>query len=457
MRKLLLISYRFPPETYPLAISLEGVVRRLSESWEVDVVTAAEGTPSMPNVRVHRVPPRSNQRLHRVLGRARLDKVAHLLTWPDPFGPWVAPALETAARLVSERAHDAALVFMMPFSTGFVGTALKARTGIPLVMNLDDSPTCSDMHPAYPSRLHYTRSQRMEEAFIAGSDRVVYVSETNRARIAASVDDALRERIQLVRCSAEPPDLDASARQQALRRRADDTFRIVYTGAMTGWYDLDPRPASLAKRAFQAWERLGQYEHAPLDRRTHSPVFVGQAVQKVIEAHPEWAGRIQVDVYGNTYPDAITRQVLDAYGVADVVNLHGRIPPDEVPQRTAEASLLFLALPDRPDGTPGGRISLKTYEYVMTDRPILAAVPPGENRAFLQSVDGVFLTEPTGVSEMAASIESLAARQFAGTPTSVDRPEMRAAFDSSARADALSRILCDAAGLPVRDQVAALS
>lgn len=457
MRKLLLISYRFPPETYPLAISLDGVVRHLSKSWEVDVVTAAEGTPPMPNLRVHRVPPRSNQYLHRLLGRVRLDKLAHLLTWPDPFRPWVAPALEKATELVSERQHDAALVFMMPFSTGFVGTALKARTGIPLVMNLDDSPTCSDMHPTYPSRLHYIRSQRMENAFIQGSDRVVYVSETNRNRIAASLDAVMRDRVKVVRCSAEPPDLNEAARQEASRRRSDGTFRIVYTGAMTGWYDLDPRPASLAKRVFQVWERLGQYKHASLDRRTHSPVFVGKAVKQIFEAHPEWVGRIQIDVYGNTYPEAITRRVLDEYGVTDIVNLHGRIPPDEVPHRTAEASLLFLALPDRPDGTPGGRISLKTYEYVMTNRPILAAVPPGENRAFLQSVDGVFLTEPTGVSEMAASIESLAARQFAGKPTSINRPQMRAAFDSSARADALSSILCYAARLPAGNPVAALS
>jgi len=171
---------------------------------------------------------------------------------------------------------------------------------------------------------------------------------------------------------------------------------------------------------------------------------VGNAIRRVVEAHPEWDGRIRVDIYGNTYPQSVVNRVLEAHGLTDIVHVHGRIPPSEVPARTQEADLLFLTLPDRVDGTPGGRISLKTYEYLMTDRPILATVPPGENRDFLRDKPGTYLTAPTDVEAMAEVISSLVAERFAGRTLSVERPGLQEAFSGAARAQALTSVLHDA-------------
>ena len=66
----------------------------------------------------------------------------------------------------------------------------------------------------------------------------------------------------------------------------------------------------------------------------------------------------------------------------------------------ARADLLFFTLPRRPDGSRGGRISAKTYEYLLTDRPILAAVPRGENWDYLQGKPGVWLMEPDDEAAM---------------------------------------------------------
>ncbi|HHP7239789.1 glycosyltransferase [Longibacter sp.] len=450
MPRLLLISYRFPPESYPLANSLAGVVRHLQTEWDVDVVTAAEGAISTGSVRIHHVPGCAQGRLSEVLRQLRLDKLDNLMTWPDPYRAWVDPALEKASSLVDRHQHDAAIVFMMPFSSGFVGTALKSRTGIPLVLNLDDSPTCSDMHPAYPSRWHYRQSIRLEDMFIRASDRVIYVSEHNRDRVAARHPASFRERLRVIRCSADPPDVGPSAipvsgAGTGRDASSDDVFRIVYTGAMTGWYALDPMPRSPSKRLYQAWNRIGQHRLTTLDRKTHSPVYIGQAIQRVLRRNPTWRGRVYLDVFGNTYPDDVTQRVLADYGVSDVVRLHGRIKPDAVRTETSSADLLFMSLPDRLDGSPGGRISLKTYEYALTDRPILAALPDGENRSFLTAVPGVHLTGPSDSTAMADVIEDLAHRTFDGEDLSVSRPKLRKQVSSEARARAISDLLFEVA------------
>lgn len=450
--RLLLISYRFPPEPYPLANSLAGVVRHLQTEWDIDVVTAARDARSSGRVHIHHVPECAESRLHRALRALRLDKVDNLLTWPDTYRSWVEPALDTAEALVHRRQHDVAIVFMMPFSAGSVGTALNERTGIPLVLNLDDSPTCSDMHPTYPSRWHYRKAVQMEDRFIRTADRVIYVSQHNRDRVAARQPESLRDRLHMIRCSAdvpdsEPPSLRASTSSSNGNATPDSVFRIVYTGAMTGWYDLDSRPPSLPKRLYHAWNRLGRYRLGHLDRRTHSPVYIGQAIQQVLRRNPAWRDRVYLDVFGNTYPDDITERVLAEYGVSDVVRLHGRIKPDAVQNETSSADLLFMSLPDRLDNTPGGRISLKTYEYALTDRPILAALPDGENRSFLAAVPGVHLTRPSDSTAMADVIENLAQRAFAGEDVSVSRPGLRNQISSEARARAISTVLRDVAGI----------
>ena len=77
-----------------------------------------------------------------------------------------------------------------------------------------------------------------------------------------------------------------------------------------------------------------------------------------------------------------------------VVDVFGPVAHAQIADIIARADLLFITLPKRLDGSPGGRISAKTYEYLATDRPILAAVPRGENWDYLADKPGVWLVAP---------------------------------------------------------------
>ncbi len=443
---LLAISQSFPPETTPTAIRSSKLLARLGDRWDITVETEAqrphpgEGRPHPGDgVRVEVVRSWRPRRLLAGLRRLRLDKLVELIVWPDESIFWVPPAILTGRRLIKETAPDAIVVFMMPYSAGLAGIALAKLSGLPLVLNLDDSLTCTDMHPHYPTRLHYRLARALEDFYERRADALVYVSRTNLEEVKARQSESTAEKLQLVRYGADARDF----RPQAARS-AD--FEIAYVGAMSGWWALigQGAPQGRLRRVYGAWSRLGRYERTVLDQRTSSPAIVGQAILDSIAEHPVLAGRVSLTVYGNPYPAAVAARALASAGVESVVKVLGPFPHEEVADIVCRADLLFLTLPARVDGSRGGRISAKTYEYLMTDRPILAALPQGENWDYLEDKPGVWLVDPDDRERMKEIIAELAAAKFDGRVLTFDRGRLREQISYDTRAAEFANVIAAA-------------
>ena len=426
---LLCISQSFAPNTTPTAIRASELLAQLSARWRVAVVTEARSGDGAGAVRVRSVRSRRPTRVFALLRRLRLGKLIELLVWPDESIFWTLPAILAGRRLIKELAPSAIVVFMMPYSAGLVGVVLARISGLPLIVNLDDSLTCTDMHPYFPTRLHYRLARRLEDFYAARADAVVYVSQTNLDAVRARNPASIREKFRLVRYGAA--DVDASRPPQ---RSAG--FEIAYVGAMSGWWALIDSDASSdpLKRLFRAWTQLGRHELTRLEQRTSSPAVIGAAITEAIGEHPDWSGRVRLQIHGNPYPAEVVAQALARSGLEQVVAVGGPVPHERVAAILADADLLFLTLPKRLDGSRGGRISAKTYEYLASDRPILAAVPPGENWDYLEGRPGVWLLDPEDREGMREVIVQLAAAKFAGAPQSFDRTQLRAGLSYEARA-----------------------
>jgi glycosyltransferase involved in cell wall biosynthesis len=441
---LLCLSQSFSPETTPTAIRASKLVEKLSERWDVTVLT--EAPRSSPNeaprssaddrVRVEVVRGRRPKRLFTALRRLRANKLLELLVWPDDAIFWVLPAVLAGRRVVREREPEAIVVFMMPYSAGLAGVLLSRLTGLALILNLDDSPTCTDMHPYFPTRLHYRLARALEDFYARRGDAVVYVSQRNLDAVRSRQDERVREKLQLVRYGADPADFRP-------REQSSEDLEIAYVGAMSGWWAVisDRAPASRLKRLYAAWTRFGRYERVPLDHRTSSPVIAGGAILDVLAEHPGWAGRVKLTVYGNPYDTSVVARALARAGVEEVATVLDPVPHAEVSAIICAADLLFITLPNRPDRSPGGRISAKTYEYLMTDRPILAAVPPGENWDYLSGKPGVWLLEPDDREGMKAVIAELAQAKLAGQPLRFDREHLRAELSYRTRAEQFAQVI----------------
>jgi glycosyltransferase involved in cell wall biosynthesis len=291
------------------------------------------------------------------------------------------------------------------------------------------------MHPYFPSRLHYRLAKTLEDSYARRADAVVYVSETNLDAVRARIPEDDAEKLHLVRYGAD----SILARAQPTRG-AD--FEIVYVGAMSGWWTLiGEQSQSQLKRIYRGWARLGRYSLTSLDQRTSSPAIIGRAILDAIAAHADWAGRVKLTIYGNPYSASVVARALESAEVDSVVDVFDPVPHDEVADLLARADLLFLTLPRRVDGSRGGRISAKTYEYLMTDRPILAAVPRGENWDYLAGRPGVWLVEPDDERSMREVISELAAAKFAGEAHAFDREGLREQLSYDGRAAELASVI----------------
>jgi hypothetical protein len=143
---------------------------------------------------------------------------------------------------------------------------------------------------------------------------------------------------------------------------------------------------------------------------------------------------VGLTLYGNPYAADVVARALESAGVQSVVSVLDPFPHEQVAGILGRADLLFLTLPARVDGSRGGRISAKTYEYLMTDRPILAALPRGENWDYLADKPGVWLVEPHDEQRMKEVIVELADAKFAGTERTFDRGHLREQLSYETRA-----------------------
>ena len=434
MRRLLCISYRFPPETYPLASRVLHMLEYLEATWSIEAVTAAKQAKVGKNIRIHRVKSKTPSGLIRWLRRRKLGKFINIFFWPDQHVFWILPAYRKALQRIKEERPDLIVLFMMPYSSGLIGLMLKWRTGIPLVFNLNDSPTCADMHPRFSSWIHYRLSVWLENTFIRVADSVIYVSQRNLERVQRRQHESNRGKCVLIRRGASRP-----LAQPAQANSTD--FRILYVGGMSGWHHLAKNRETLSKRLYRWWERVGSFDLARLEYSSHSPVYLGKAVQQLVENGVVQEGRVSIEVIGNSYPRRVIDDVLQDFDLEKIVQVHPPVPHGKVMEHLLRADLLFLALPDRLSGVPGGRISVKTYEYLMTNKPILAAIPEGENKEYLHGRDGVFIVQPRDIEAMREVIKTLALKKHRGESLHIDRYEEQKSLTYETRAHAFKVVL----------------
>jgi glycosyltransferase involved in cell wall biosynthesis len=418
--RVLMVAYHFPPVGGGGVQRASKFARYLADfDVEVAVLTGPGGmdgrwTPPDPTmladvegIEVIRVPgpvpAATSGGMRRRIGTA--------LAARDEFTRWWIGSIE---RYGPDAARGADLILgeLVPYETAFGIESLARRLGLPWVADLQD-PWALDEMWLYPSALHRAIDRRRMRKTFATAAAVVMNTPEAAKRVVGAFPELANRPVASITNGFDQADFEGLQ-----PGRDDDAFRIVHTGTLHT--ELGAR-----HRASGRWRRIAGGMPVPeVDFLTRSHVFLLEAVERLFAHDPTLRGSVEVHLAGVTTPDDEAAAAGHSF-----VKFHGYVAHEETVSMIRAADLLFLPMHDLPPGLRAGLVPGKAYEYMASGTPILAAVPDGDARDYLEAVGTATVCRPADVSCLEQAIERQLRKQRAGAPRPEPNPSVLARFE----------------------------
>lgn len=183
--------------------------------------------------------------------------------------------------------------------------------------------------------------------------------------------------------------------ERADRCRDGGRFRLVHTG-----YLHTARALSHTGRG--RMRRFLGGERCPVDFRGRSHLFLLRAMERSRELEPELAARLELRLVGVT--SSADQEAVRTSAVADQVRELGYRDHHACVSELVNGDLLFLPMHALPAGHRARIVPGKTYEYLASGRPVLAAVPEGDARDFVLEAEAGDVVDPLDVDGMAVAL-----------------------------------------------------
>jgi glycosyltransferase involved in cell wall biosynthesis len=311
---------------------------------------------------------------------------------------------------------------MSPWESGDAAARLADLLDVPWIADLRD-PWALDEMLAYPSGLHRRLERRRMERLLSRADAVVMNTPEAAAQVRLAFPSLPADRVFAI-----PNGYDAADFARPAPTRTDDAFRIVHTGYLHTEVRQEVRSARLRRLLGGT---LGDVDVLP---RSH--VFLLEAVRRLLRESPEEDLAVEIHLAGELTED--DEREIDL----DVVHTHGYLDHARTVELMRSADLLFLPMHDLPPGRRARIVPGKTYEYLASGRPILAAVPDGDARDLLAEAGTALLCRPSDAHAMKEAIAGrIRARRDGDAPLGPVDPALLARYERRALTHALVGVL----------------
>jgi glycosyltransferase involved in cell wall biosynthesis len=395
--RVLFLAYHFPPIGGGGVQRSVKFARYLPEHGYEPVVVTGPGeafdhwTPhdgtlgaELPDgIEVHRVPGPEPP-----LSKGRRRRAERLLGLQPAFARWWN---ERAVELGCRVGRDADLVYcaVVPYESAEAAATIARLLDKPWVADLQD-PWALDEMWIYPTGIHRGLDRRRMRRLLASADAVVMNTPEAARRVVHTFPELAARQVATI-----PNGFDGSDFAGPVPERDDGVFRIVHTGYLHTEAGRRHRQTAHTRRL------LGGAPIPGVDILTRSHVYLLEAVDRLLAEDPALRSTIEVWFVG-VLSDA-DREVAAR---SRVTRTTGYLAHGESVALLRSADLLFLPMHDLPPGTRAGLVPGKTYEYLATGKPILAAVPDGDARDLLTEAGSARICRPTDSAAMAKAISA---------------------------------------------------
>lgn len=390
MRRVLILTYDFPPRGATAVFRVTKFVRYLPEfGWQPVVVTAtvrggmrddallAQLPPDLEVIRVDNpfAPASAETGAHSAQPsrKAQLRQQLRRLFIPDPQILWT-PAAVRAAQTRLQRGDIAAFMTTAPpYSVHMAGLRLKrAVPHLPWLMDLRD---IWSENPAITDLLTYKLQRAYERACVRTANHITTATDGQRRLVqqAFAVPDT---RISTITNGFDPADFPPMSRAAP---RTDSPLRITYLGTLIG------ARAAATRGLFEALTALTQHGITAADLQVR---LIGLFDPQIYA----WAAPLQTQGLVALMPFKPYAEAVVEMAVADV--------------------LLLITSDDRE-----GRLSQpnKLFEYFATGKPILALTPEGDNAQLVRESGVGIAVQPNATTEIEQRLKELIAQHPTGT------------------------------------------
>lgn len=322
--------------------------------------------------------------------------------------------LGAAGTAIREHRPEFIFVSMSPFQDAEIGTRLSREHGLPWIADLRD-PWALDEFQVYRSFAHRSAELRKMRKSLASAAGIVMNTPEARDRLLAAFPEFRVRPVTSVTNGYDPADFSV-----ARNGTHGQKFRIVHTGT------FHTKMGMHQKRWRPMYRILGRCESG-LEILPRSPYYLLQALERISRTDPAIHDAIEV-VFAGVMSSA-DRELISRSGVADKVQVTGYLGHSESAKETASADLLFLPLHGLKPGRSASIVPGKTYEYIGSGNPILAALPEGDARRFVEAAGNCWITGPDDVEGMAEGIRHFFRQWESGTISRTRNPDVTKAFE----------------------------
>jgi len=391
MRKLLLISYDFPPAIIGVRRILKWIHYLPESGWECAVLTVKpvrtarrdpyplqelkeRGVPifrsgSLDPYRLAEIfsPRREGDKKARTHATGKSKSLMNFLRrWvfmPDDRCGWIPSAVARGFRLIRRLKPDAILTTSYPHSAHVTGLSLKLLTSVPWVADFRDAWTQNDEFFRPPTPLHAFLQHALEKWVARRCDLLLAVSEPISAHFRSLLGGS-GQKVHTLTNGYDDADF------AGLTSHPSEKFSLVYTGSLFG-------------------ER--------------TPTTFIRALNVLLAEHPEWRADFDVRFY-SALDDPTIMEIRQAH-LEDVIHVEGLCSYRESLQRQMDAAVLLLFIAPAPNADV--MMTQKVFEYLRSGHHILAMIPEGACRSLLQQFEGVEIVHPADVEGIKSRMSDL--------------------------------------------------
>lgn len=265
---------------------------------------------------------------------------------PDARVLWVKPSVNYLSKYIKEHGIDTIITTGPPHSLHLIGMRLKELHNVKWIADFRDPWTTIGYHKALKlSKSAANSHKNLEKKVLNSADNVLVTSPTTKAEFSAITTKPIT-------VITNGYDSESISKQPM-----DEKFTLAHIGSF------------LSER---------------------NPMILWEALSELIAENEQFKSKFELKLIG-----AVSREVLDAIdvnGLSSYVNNLGYVPHAEAVAQQRKSQVLLMVEIDSEETKciiPG-----KLFEYMVSERPILAIGPDGADFAsIVQTTNtGIFVT-----------------------------------------------------------------